>query len=279
MLPFASRHRPLVLLAVVLAVQVLLLAVQIRREQDVRLIRVWAVGITTLAQKPLVWLADRVGGAWSGYVDLRDTRGENERLRAENDALKLRLQQLEGTAAEAQRLARLVEFREAHPELPSVVARVIAASPVAGSRSVFINRGAAHGVEKNMGVITPDGVVGKVLEAYLDTSQVLLISDKEMGVGALLESARTQGVVRGSADPWLWMHYVVNEEVVNAGERILTSGQDRIFPRDLPVGTVRDVQPGSPFKSIRVQPAARLDRLEEVLVLMSRPSPELPDKK
>jgi len=137
---------------------------------------------------------------------------------------------------------------------------------------VFISRGSRDGVKRDMGVITPEGVVGKVFAVYPDTSQVLLLTDKESGVGALLGDSRAQGPVRGTGEPLLGLEYISNDIRVEPGERILTSGQDRIFPKDLPVGTVTQVQPDrhSPFLKISVKPTARLDGLEEVLVLLTR---------
>jgi len=120
-----------------------------------------------------------------------------------------------------------------------------------------------------MAVITPDGAVGKVIETYRDVSQVLLLTDKEGGVGALLVASRIQSPIGGTGDPTLTMKYVPAEDTVNVGEKIVTSGMDKIFPRDIPVGTVIEVKPGYPFKQIRVMPSARLDRLEEVIILLS----------
>jgi rod shape-determining protein MreC len=122
----------------------------------------------------------------------------------------------------------------------------------------------------NMGVVTPDGIVGKIVEVLPNTAQVLLINDKDSGVGALFSATRTHGVVRGSGDPEPRMDYVVNDEKVQVGDAIVTSGEDRIFPKDFPIGTVESAKPGNPFQVIRVQPSARLDRLEEVLVLLSQ---------
>jgi len=271
MLGFPSRQRPLVLLAAVVSVQVLLLAAQIKRQHDqVRLIRVWAVALVTPFQRAGTYLIDGVGSAWNNYVDLRHAREENETLREELSALKLRVQHLESRAAEADRLAQLLAFREAHPGASLVAARVIAASPAGVSKTVTIDRGQSDGIRKNMGVITPDGVVGKILEAYGTTSLVLLMTDRESGVGARLEKSRTSGVIRGTGAAVVQMQYVVNETEVEASESIITSGQDQIFPKDLPIGTVISTQPGSPFKVIRVQPAAGLDQLEEVFVLLNR---------
>ena len=134
---------------------------------------------------------------------------------------------------------------------------------------IQLDRGERDGIRKNMGVITPDGVVGKVVEAYPNASQVLLLTDKESGVGAMLADSRIQSPVGGQGEPLLVMKYVPNDDEVNLGERVITSGMDRIFPRDLPVGTVMEIKAGNPFKQIRVKPSANLERLEEVLVLPS----------
>lgn len=269
MLPIPSRHRPLVLLATALLLQVLLLAVQIKREQDVRLIRVWAVAAVTPVQSAGSAVVGWITGLWDGYIGLRRAHTENKSLRAENEQLKLRLAQLEGRAAEAERLAALLGFRSLNPDTPMLLARVIGAGAAGTSRTVFLNRGERDGVRKNMAVITPDGVVGRVLEAFASTCQVQLMTDRDSGVGALLESSRTQGIIRGSGDPTVMLHHIVPEQPVAVGERVLTSGLDRIFPRDLPVGTVERVTSDRPFQQIVVRPAARLDRLEEVIILLT----------
>lgn len=270
MLPIPSRHRSLVLLAVVVLAQVLLLAVQIKSDQEVRLIRAWTVAAVAPLQGAASWVVDGARGLWQSYVGLRGAHREAEQLREENAELKLRLAQAEGKAAEAERLATLLDFRSAYAEVPMLPARVIGATAVGDSRTVLINRGTNDGVERNMAVITPAGVVGRVLEAFAASAQVMLITDGDSGVGVLLEASRTQGVLRGAGEPLIELRYIAPEQPVVPGERLLTSGQDRIFPKDLPVGAVASVEPAKPFQMIRVQPAARLDRLEEVLVLLTR---------
>jgi rod shape-determining protein MreC len=272
MLAVPSRHRSLTLLGTMLVLQLLLLAVQIKRQQQVRLIRVWAIEAVTPLGRAAAWVSDGVYGVWSGYIALRHLRRENIDLRAERDQLKMHNAELEGRAAEADRLTALLGFRDAHKEVSLLPARVIGASPDVGSRIIFLSRGSRDGVRRDMGVMTPAGVVGKVLAVFPDTSQVLLLSDKESGVGALLAASRTQAPVNGTGEPLLQMEYVSNDVKVQAGETVLTSGQDRIFPKDLPVGTVVDVKSDhrNAFQQISVRPAARLDQLEEVLVLLTR---------
>jgi rod shape-determining protein MreC len=270
MLDIVSRHRSLSLLAGVVLAQVLLLAFQIKREHEVRLIRYWAVAMMTPVERAGTWSVSKVGGAWHGYFALRDARRENEKLHHEVDQLRLRNLQLESQAAEAQRLRVLLSFRESHPEAPMLAAQVIGASADATSHTLFINRGEHDHIRRNMGVITPDGIVGKIVEVFPSSSQVLLINDKESGVGALFSDTRTHGVVKGTGDPEPRMDYVVNDEKVQAGQTILTSGEDRIFPKDLLIGRVASTEQALPFQVIKVQPAARLDRLEEVLILLTQ---------
>lgn len=265
-----SRHRPLALLATVIFVQVLLLAFQIKREHDVRLVRYWAVQLMTPVERMGTWSFSKVSGAWSGYVGLRDTRAENERLKRELEKLSIRNSELESKAAEAQRLALLLNFREVHPEAPMLAAQVIGASADPTSHTLFINRGERDHLRRNLAVITPDGVVGKIVEVFPSASQVLLINDKDSGVGALFADTRTHGIVKGNGDPEPRMEYVENGEKVQPGEAVLTSGDDRIFPKGFPIGTVESAAPGNPFQVIHIQSAARLDRLEEVLVLLTQ---------
>ena len=270
MVAIPSRHRSLVLLATVVLAQVLLLAMQIKRGDQVRLIRVWAVSVITPAQRAVSWSISKVQSGWRNYIGLRGSAQENASLREELNRLKLRNTELESRAAEADRLAALLGFRGSHPDVPMVVARVIGAAAAGASKTIYINRGEADGLRRNMGVITPEGVVGKVIDVYSDTAQVQLLTDKESGVGALLASSRTQSPVGGIGGPMLMMKYITNDEKVPIGERVMTSGLDRIFPKDLPVGTVASTKPGNPFQEIRIRPAARLDQLEEVIVLLSR---------
>ena len=264
-----TRHKSLVLLAGVILLQVLLLAVQIKRDSQGRLIRSWTVGAVSPFERAgsygFGWFRD----VWRNYFALRGTKRDNEDLRRENDALKLRVAQLEGKAAEADRLAALLHFRQSQEDVPMVTARVIGGSPGTDSLTIELDRGEHDGIRTDMGVITPDGVVGKIIETYRNTSRVLLITDKGSGVGAKFADSGAQHPVGGVGESMLEMKYVPNDDEVNVGERVVTSGMDHIFPRDLPVGTISEVKPRNPFKQIRVKPAANLEKLEEVLVLLT----------
>lgn len=277
MLDIFSRHRPYALLAALVLFQVLMLAFQIKRDNDVRLIRYWAVELMTPVERAGTWTTSKIGGVWSGYVDLRADHVENQRLKTELDQLRIRNRDLEAQASEAQRLEVLLNFRDAHSEVPMMAAQVIGASADPSSHTLFLNRGERDHVRRNMAVITPDGVVGKIVEVFPSASQVLMINDRDGAVGALFPESRTQGIVKGTGDSDPRMDYVSNDEKVQAGDEIVTSGLDRIFPKGIPIGTVESAAAGNPFQVIKVKPAVRLDRLEDVLILLSMQ--EIPMKK
>jgi rod shape-determining protein MreC len=265
----ASRHKPIFLLAGVVVLQILLLALQIKRDTEGRLIRVWTVGAFSPFERAGTHGIGSLRDVWRHYFALQNTSRDNEQLLRENAELKMKVNQLQSKAAEADRLALLLNFRKTHENVPLLSARVIATSAGTASEGIVLDRGSNDGIKKNMGVITPDGVVGKVVEVYDNASEVLLLTDKDSGVGAMLVNSRIQSPAGGTGEPLLVMKYVANDDVVNAGERVVTSGMDKIFPRDLPIGTIVEIKAGNPFKTIRVRPSANLARLEEVIVLLS----------
>ena len=149
-----------------------------------------------------------------------------------------------------------------------MAAQVIGSSGSETSRIIYIDRGSNQGIESNMAVITPEGIVGKVLRVYPSTSQVLEITDQTSGVGATLVKSRLQGILKGQPEGNPNLAYIMADESVVPGEDVVTSGGDRIFPKGLPVGKVVSVSPGKDlFLNVGVTPSASLGRLEEVLVI------------
>lgn len=268
---FLGRYRNLIILVFVLFLQVLGLAVQVKtganERKDTRLIRFWAVGAITPFERGLVWVQNGVGNVWHNYFYLRGVRAENRELKDQIEQMRLEQVRLSEDAAQAHRLQNLLAFKEQFIS-KTVAAQVIGSSGSDLSRIVSIDKGERAGIKPDMAVITANGVVGKVLIAYPNEAQVLLISDQSSGVGVILEKTRLQGVIRGTANGEVTLERVMSDEQVQVGETVLTSGGDRVFPKGLPVGIVTKVEPGRDlFLNIKVRPAANLGKLEEVLVL------------
>ncbi|MGA1986539.1 MAG: rod shape-determining protein MreC [Candidatus Sulfotelmatobacter sp.] len=270
-----GRYRNLIILVGVLFLQVLGLATQVKRgggndPESTRLIRIWAVGAITPFERALVWGQNGTGNLWHDYFYLRGVRAENRQLKDQIEHMRLEQVRLSEDAAQARRLQNLVAFKEQFISR-TVAAQVIGSSGSDLSRTVYIDKGENAGIQRDMAVMTADGIVGKVLVVYPSVSQVLLISDQSSGVGALLEKTRLQGVLRGTANGEVVLERVMSDEQVPVGETVLTSGGDQIFPKGLPVGTVSKVGAGKDlFLNIKITPAANLSKLEEVLVLVEK---------
>jgi rod shape-determining protein MreC len=275
---FFTRYKnPLVLMAV-LFIQVIALATQVKRPDTragntgaggTRLIRVWTVTAFTPFQKMFVSTGHFFRNGWHNYADLRGVRRQNEQLQQEIERLRMEQVRLRQDADQAHRLQALLEFKEKFVA-KTLAAQVIATSGTEQSRVITIDKGSRDGLKPEMAVITPDGIVGKVKEVAPLSSQVLLINDRESGAGVILESSRLQGVLKGTSYGELQVTDIMSDEQVNAGEHVITSGGDRIFPKGLSVGTVVNASPdrdNDPFLNIRVKPSADLGRLEEVLVV------------
>jgi rod shape-determining protein MreC len=267
-----GRYRNLIILVGVLFLQVLGLAVQVKKGegQDTRLIRVWALSAITPFERAVVWVQTSTGNVWHNYFYLRGVRAENRQLKEQIEQMRLEQVRLSEDATQAHRLQTLLAFKEQFIS-KTVASQVIGTSGSDLSRIVIIDKGKSAGIDRDMAVITSEGIVGKVLLVSPNLAQVLLISDQSSGVGAILEKSRLQGVLRGTPNGEVVLERVMSDEQVQPGETVLTSGGDQIFPKGLPVGTVTKVGSGKDlFLSIKIKPAANLSKLEEVLVLTEK---------
>ncbi|HLY92701.1 MAG TPA: rod shape-determining protein MreC [Candidatus Angelobacter sp.] len=283
---FARYKNPLVLMAV-LFIQVIALATQVKRPEGgrgsggggTRLIRVWTITAFTPIEKLFISTGHFFRNSWHNYADLRGVRKQNEELQQEIERLRLEQVKLRQDADQARRLQALLEFRQKFVD-KTVTAQVIATSGTEQSRVIIIDKGSRDGLKTDMAVITPDGIVGKVKDVFPLSSQVLLINDHDSGAGVILESSRLQGILKGTSLGELQVTDIMSDEKVEAGEHVITSGGDRIYPKGLSVGTVTSAGPdhdNDPFMSIKVKPSADLRRLEEVLVItkMAEETPAL----
>lgn len=273
---FLGRYRNLVILMGVLFLQLLGLAVQVKRSEseNTRVIRIWAVDAIAPFERALVSVQNSCGSVWHNYVYLRGVRAENRELKEQIGQMRLEQVRLSQDAEQARRLQTLLSFKE-QMIAKTVAAQVIGSSGSDLSRILYLDKGENDGLKPDMAVVTADGIVGKILLVTSSVSQVLLINDQSSGVGVILEKSRLQGVLRGTANGEIVLERVMSDEQVAPGDRVLSSGGDQIFPKGMPVGTVSKVSPGKDlFLNIKVKPAANLSRLEEVLVVSEKPERE-----
>jgi rod shape-determining protein MreC len=261
------RHRSFVTLVTVVAVQVLLLSLQITRNNHVRLVRYWAVEAFDPFERSLGGLAAVSSNTFRTVRNLWNAEQENRDLHTRLVAAQVQIQQLSEEARQTERLRGLLNFKNGLT-FQTVAAEVIATSPGETSNAIFIDKGSDSGLTSDLAVITPEGVVGKIVAIFPHSAQVLLITDPSSGVGATLAQSRVQGILKGAGNGFCDLHYVMNEEYVARGEAIATSGLDQVYPKGLPIGTVVAVGNGNIYKSISVKPAVDLSRLEMLLVVL-----------
>jgi rod shape-determining protein MreC len=272
-----SRYRNVTVLLLVIVAQLLLLAFQVKSNQDVRLIRIWSVTAITPFARILEGGRSNTFGFFKDYVFLRDVREENQALRTELGKLKLENQFLKSELEASERASALAAFQARSPS-KTIAARVIATGTGANSKAVFVDRGSNAGVLRGMAVVTPDGIVGKVLAAYPTASQVLLVTDPTFAAGVISQKNRIQGTLKGQGHGTVLVDYIQNEQPVEVGEWFYTSGDDRVFPKGLLVGEVKVVRVGKTFKEILVMPSGVQGGLEEVLIMLEGVHQMIPEQ-
>jgi len=280
---FLHRYRNLLVLLALLLAQIIGLAVQVHRTESgrntldpedmsgVRLIRLWADAV--VAPPEQLSHAAKLGakGLWQNYLDLRSIRAQNQQLQKTIDRLRLEQASLLEDAKQGERLQALVDFQQKYI-YKTLAAQAIGSSGSDSSRVFYIDKGSAEGLDRDMAVLTADGIVGKVREVFPHSAQVLAINDETSGAGVILETTRIRGILRGNASGRLQIVGILKDDRIKPGEKVLTAGGYLIFPRGLPVGVVEKVVPDpdrDSFIDVIVTPAAHLDRLDEVLVITS----------
>ena len=202
-------------------------------------------------------------------------KGLEERIRIlqnDNNRLNLENQELRENRAEVERLRILLTFKEINQgQYVTEAARVIARSPNNWYKTITIDKGMDSGITRDMPVISPDGLVGKVISASANSAQVCLLTDREMAVGAILQQTReTRGIVEGMGDSdTLRMINIPYYSQVKIGENVVTSGLSTIYPPGIQIGVIKDIKRESNglVLSATVTPAVDFNRMEEVLVI------------
>jgi rod shape-determining protein MreC len=227
--------------------------------------------LAQLLSLPLTALAalDRgVQEAWYGYLALHQVSEENRRLQHELQALRGRNNELRELGVAGQRLAALLALKE-RLHAKTVAAQVIGRDATNWYRAIVLDRGARDGVKAEMGVMAPDGAVGRVVKVTPFTAIVLLITDPNNAVTGLIQRTRDEGIVEGTTEGRARMKYIPLLATLQSGDVIVTSGLTGGFPRGVPLGTITRIDriEGELFQSAEIVPEVDLHKLEEVLVI------------
>jgi rod shape-determining protein MreC len=207
---------------------------------------------------------------WNGYIDLRHAESDNQELRRRLTDLESRAGAANELERENLRLRELLDF-SSDKKLRGVTAAVIGGDSSGWIKGIVVNKGSDHGVLPGMAVIHPQGVVGQVIAVTAKSSKVLLVSDHASGVDVLIQGERARGVVEGAGEQVCELKFLTKDVQVRAGETIITSGMDGVYPKGIVVGYVAQVGTSAAglFQPVEIKPAVDFSRLEEVLLIPS----------
>lgn len=265
---FLMRHREGLLLVVLVISSILIISRQVQDPTGVSYFRRSVIAVAAPFQSGFSSVIGGVRNVWKNYLFLFDTKTENAQLREEVNQLTSEVQKLR---EELYRAGRLEEFSAYRFEtgFSGMAAQVIGESPDPWTRTIVVNRGADEGLRRNLPVVTPDGLVGSVIETSDHSSVVRLIVDRSSRVPVLVSRSRARAILEGESSGTCQLKYLDRTEDVQQGDIVITSGLAGIYPRGIEVGTISQIlsKGYGLYQYAKVLPKAPVNRLEDVLII------------
>jgi rod shape-determining protein MreC len=274
-IPEIRQRAGLLFLAVAVG-HIILISAQVNSRSGIPLLHAVVFGAFSRVQQTAATVVGGGQSLWKNYVDLRGVRAENAELRRRNAELQAKLQLQRAQVEEGVRMRQLLDLR-AQSGLVTTGALVIAGSVTPDFRTITIDKGRRDGLRAYTAVLAGAGVVGCVMTPSRGTAKVQLLVDRNAAIAALVERSRAQGIVVGTGEDVLRMEYLAATADVKAGDIVLSSGIDGIYPKGFAIGRVERVdKAGSGVKTAVVSPVVDFSALEEVLVVQQAPQAETP---
>jgi len=272
-----AKKNPTWLLSLLLAAH--LIAISLNRapsRPDLWVIQAVLMTAVEPVQSGLAHSISWIKSGWSNYFALRDARAENERLRSERSQFERENRDLREKVKMMEQVTGLREWQSV-ANYEGIQARVIGRDSNMLFNTITVDQGMSSGVVKDQPVVTADGLVGRVINSYPISAQVLLITDERHGAGAIIgqtEEGRSLGVVNGKKEYLCEFKFIDPPKKVENGEQVITSGQDGIYPKGLLIGRVRRMDGGVAImpQEVDIEPAAQLGKLETVSILKIQPN-------
>jgi rod shape-determining protein MreC len=263
-----SRYRTPLLIALVLLVVFSALSLSLKQSPALKQVQGYMVSLTAPPLQGLEFLGRSVKNIWLDYFYLMGVRRENAKLTKQLEEFRQKEVRFQEAQQAMTRLEALLDLKR-QVALPVIGARVIAYDPSRWSRCAIIDQGKSQGVKEGLPVLAPQGLVGRVVEAYSQYSKVMLIVDRKSGADAMVQRTRARGILQGKGGNRCSLEFVPKSADIQPGDLILASGLVGLYPKGLVFGKVTMANKKNPgvFQDIEVTPAADLSALEEVLVV------------
>ena len=263
-----GRYRTPLLIALVLLVVFSALSLSLKQSPALRKVQGLVVSLTAPPLQGLEYLGRSVKRVWLEYFYLVGLRQENADLWHKIEEYRQKEVRYQEALQAQTHLEALLDLKR-QVALPVIGARVIAYDPSLWSRCAIIDQGKAQGVKDGLPVLAPQGLVGRIVEAYPQYSKVMLIVDRKSGADAMVQRTRVRGILQGKGGNRCSLEFVPKSAEVQPGDLVLASGLAGLYPKGLVFGKVTQASKKNPgvFQEIEVTPAVDLSALEEVLVV------------
>jgi rod shape-determining protein MreC len=277
LLSLLRRYKEVIVVVVLAVIPLGVFLAHARHPSDRTAMDRFVLAATSPIEKAVDWTVTGALSTWRRYVWLRGVHDQAQALSRTVNEMRARESRLAQLEAENGRLERLLAFARSKPEHRAVGARIVGTRmDPKGLQLVTIDRGSDDGIRKMMPVVTADGVVGRVHTLASGSADVLLLSDRNSSIAVRVERSRARANVRGQGAPGpCRLEYALRSDDLIEGDQLVTSGTDGVFPRGLPVGQVTRVKRGGYglYQAAEVLPAVDVNRIEEVVVLVSTEVP------
>jgi rod shape-determining protein MreC len=253
---------------------ILLISAQVSTRRGIPVLEAITFGAFAEVQRAATSAIGSVRDTWTNYFALQQIRRENADLRDEVSKLRVGLQQERALAEQTRTLQQLLDLRSS-TSLATTAAGVIAGGASPEFRTITIDKGTGDGIDSDMAVISPTGVVGRIVLPTARAAKVQLLIDRDAAAGALVERSRAQGVLVGTGTDRLRLDHIAATVDIKVGDRVVTSGIEGIYPKGFAIGQIESFERrAGEFSSVMVRPAVEFANLEAVLVVTSSPQTE-----
>ncbi len=263
-----GRFRTPLIAVIALLLVFSVLSLSLKRSPTLKKTEAWVISLTAPGLSALEYVTHSVRNLWQGYFYLVGVRQENAVLQRRLEEYRQKEVRFQEALEAMTRLEALLDLKR-QVALPVIGARVFAYDPSMWSRCAMIDQGAAQGVKEGLPVLAPQGIVGRVVEAYPQYAKIILIVDRKSGADAMIQRTRARGILQGKGGNRCSLEFVPKSADVKDGDLVLASGLAGLFPKGLVFGKVSGTNKKNPglFQEIEVTPSVDLSALEEVLVV------------
>jgi rod shape-determining protein MreC len=262
------RQRTGWLFMAVVVGHILLISSQVATRRGVPVLEALTFGVFAEVQRGATSGFSSARDVWQNYFALQQTRQENQQLRTELAQMRVGLQQERALAEQSRMLQKLLDMKMETP-LKTTAAYVIAGGASPDFRTATIDKGTSDGLKPDMAVISPAGVVGRIILPTSRAAKIQLLIDRDAAAGAVTERGRAQGVVVGTGT-LLRFDHVSGTADIKIGDRVVTSGIEGIYPKGFEIGQIESIERRSgEFSTVIIRPAVEFSSIEAVLVVLT----------